>query len=86
MVVNGKPLLQIPSLQAPELILGDNLDVLIGMDIIGQGDFAITKDADNNTVLSFAIPGKKEIDFVPEVDEENISGMNRQQRRALGIK
>ena len=35
-----------------ETNLGDNIDVLVGMDIIGQGDFSIC----NAKVFSFALP------------------------------
>jgi len=38
-------------------------DVLIGMDIIGQGDFAIT-NKDGKTVFSFRLPSTECIDFV----------------------
>ncbi len=40
-------------------------DVLIGMDVIGSGDFAVTH-YEGNTVMSFRIPSKKCIDFVVE--------------------
>lgn len=57
--------------------------VLIGMDIITTGDFAVTNH-NNKTVLSFRIPTSNEIDFVPEAKEHNImlTG-NRQERRAF---
>jgi hypothetical protein len=38
-------------------------DVLIGMDIIGAGDFAVTHK-DNKTTFSFRFPSIEEIDFV----------------------
>ena len=38
-------------------------DVLIGMDIIGQGDFAITHP-DGKTKFTFQIPPQADIDFV----------------------
>lgn len=37
-------------------------DVLIGMDIINQGDFAITNQNDK-TMLSFRMPSRESIDF-----------------------
>ncbi len=37
-------------------------DVLIGMDIIGQGDFAVTH-GDGKTTLSFRVPSVENIDF-----------------------
>lgn len=42
-------------------------DVLIGMDIITVGDFAIT-NATGKTVCSFRVPSTQEIDFVKEID------------------
>lgn len=42
-------------------------DMLIGMDVISQGDFAVTHK-DGKTVFSFRIPSAEEIDFVKEVD------------------
>ena len=60
--------------------------LLIGMDIIGLGDFAVT-NADGKTTFSFRIPSVQEIDFIPDVQENNVmeSG-NRQQRRAFQAK
>jgi predicted aspartyl protease len=56
---------------------------LIGMDIIGIGDFAVT-NFQGKTTLSFRAPSTKEIDLVPEAQENNIMhGGNRQQRKAL---
>lgn len=40
-------------------------DVLIGMDIIGKGDFSISNYS-NKTVLSFRFPSSQETDFVKE--------------------
>ena len=42
-----------------------NADVLIGMDIIGRGDFVVT-NADAQTVVSFRIPSQRKIDFLAE--------------------
>jgi len=38
-------------------------DILIGMDIIGKGDFVIT-NYDGHTVFTFRIPSQEKIDFV----------------------
>ncbi|MBQ3475393.1 MAG: retropepsin-like domain-containing protein [Bacilli bacterium] len=43
--------------------LGPGIDILIGMDIIGLGDFAIS-NVDNKTVFSFRFPSCNIIDFV----------------------
>ncbi|MDP3661312.1 MAG: retropepsin-like aspartic protease [bacterium] len=57
--------------------------LLIGMDIIGLGDFAVT-NASGKTVFSFRIPSVEEIDFIPSAQENNImEGGNRHARRAI---
>lgn len=54
-------------------------DVLIGMDIINAGDFAITHK-NGNSKFTFRVPSIADIDFV---EEENSSRTTtRQQRRA----
>jgi len=40
-------------------------DVLVGMDVIGAGDFAVT-NAGGKTVFSFSVPPTRHIDFVAE--------------------
>jgi len=69
----------------PDSTLADEeqLQVLIGMDIIGMGDFAVT-NVNGKTVLSFRTPSAREIDFIPESNESNVmeSG-NRHTRRAF---
>lgn len=72
-----------------QLIPDDNVlddqqpQLLIGMDIIGLGDFAVT-NANDKTTFSFRIPSVREIDFIPEAQESNImEGGNRQARRAF---
>lgn len=40
----------------------DEYDVIIGMDVICNGDLAITNQ-DNKTTFSFRIPSEREIDF-----------------------
>lgn len=75
-----------------QLIPDDNVSddkqpqLLIGMDIIGLGDFAVT-NANDKTTFSFRIPSVREIDFIPDAQESNVmEGGNRQQRRALQAK
>ena len=46
------------------------IGVLIGMDIILNGDFAVS-NTDNKTAVSFRIPSKSEIDFVPGCNVAN---------------
>lgn len=50
--------------------LGDDIDVLIGMDIIKHGDFSIT-NVNHKTVFSFRTPSMKIIDYVKESQENN---------------
>lgn len=45
------------------------VDVIIGMDILGVGDFAVTHH-NGTTTFSFCCPSRKEIDFVNEVQED----------------
>ena len=47
------------------------IDLLIGMDIIGMGDFAVT-NFNGNTVFSFRIPSIEEIDFLKQVQSVNL--------------
>ena len=45
-------------------------DVLVGMDVIGHGDFAVT-NKDGKTVFSFRVPSIQCIDFVKEFHQKN---------------
>lgn len=57
------------SVKAINGVLND-ADVLIGMDIIGQGDFAVT-NFKGQTKFSFRMPSKAHIDFVAEHKRES---------------
>lgn len=46
-----------------EGIIGGDIDVLIGMDIINLGDFAVT-NFEGKTTFSFRLPSTQQIDFV----------------------
>ena len=59
------------------------VDALIGMDIITSGDFAITNYG-GKTVCTFRIPSKKNIDFVPEANADNIILAKRMKSAAQG--
>ncbi len=81
----------IPSVRVTEAPLTDSneipedqrIGVLIGMDIIGAGDFAVT-NKDEKTTMTFRIPSFDEIDFVPQAKEHNvIESGNREQKRSL---
>ncbi len=45
-------------------------DILIGMDIIAMGDFAIT-NGNGRSSWTFRMPSVEEIDFVKEIQEHN---------------
>jgi len=54
-----------------EDVLGNgNIDMLIGMDVIGVGDFATTHE-NGKTVMSFIVPPISTIDYVPISESEN---------------
>ncbi len=60
--------------------------VLVGMDIIGAGDLAVT-NFEEKTTMSFRMPSVEVIDFVPVAHDHNVmEGGNREQRRALKSK
>lgn len=57
--------------------IGGQFDVLIGMDIISLGDFAVT-NRNKKTVFSFRIPSIAEIDFVKvETPHQDKIGRNQ---------
>ena len=55
-------------------------DVLIGMDIISQGDFAVT-NRDGETWMTFQIPSSHRFDFVKEIETERAMQAKGQQKR-----
>ena len=54
-----------PQLRMIEGVIAGDADVLIGMDIIGAGDFAVT-NKDGKTTFSFRMPSVECIDFVKQ--------------------
>ena len=50
--------------------LTGGFEVLIGMDIIGAGDFAVT-NSNGKTVMSYRYPSIERIDFVEMANEQN---------------
>lgn len=68
-----------PSVRVTECQL-TGADMLIGMDIIGAGDFAVT-NKDGKTVMTYRFPSSKLIDFVVEHRsdkvKEDIADMHR---------
>ncbi len=55
----------IPQLRMTEGVIAGDAEVLIGMDIISQGDFAVT-NKDGKTTFSFRMPSIECIDFVKQ--------------------
>lgn len=91
-ILPNKVTIQYVRVTEVQLIPDDNItddkqpQLLIGMDIIGLGDFAVT-NIKGKTTFSFRIPSVKEIDFIPEAQENNVmEGGNRRQRRAFQAK
>lgn len=60
---------------------GSEADVLVGMDIINKGDFAVT-NWNGRTKFSFRIPSKADIDFVEEANKEHAELERRIRSRA----
>ena len=61
---NRVQIVGLPVIEAGNIV--GHFDVLIGMDIITLGDFAVTNQ-DNKTKLSFQMPSTHDIDFVKEI-------------------
>jgi len=57
-----------PMMRLAKVALHGGIDVLIGMDILGVGDFAVTHN-NGKTTFSFCCPSRREIDFVAEVED-----------------
>jgi hypothetical protein len=52
------------------VLVQGGVEALIGMDILGAGDFAVTHQ-NGHTTFSFCCPSRKEIDFVSEINTPN---------------
>lgn len=52
-------------IRVTEGTIAGEAEVLVGMDIIGQGDFAVS-NRDGKTVFSFRVPSLERIDFVKQ--------------------
>lgn len=58
-------------------VLGNNDGMLIGMDVIGSGDFSVTSE-NGKTVMSYVIPNMDTIDFVKSSNLKNASMLKYQ--------
>ena len=56
----------LPSLRVTEGELAGDVEVLIGMDIMGRGDFAIS-NRNGKTVFTFRMPSLERVDFVEQI-------------------
>jgi hypothetical protein len=70
----------ISAVRVTEAVLSGKTDVLIGMDIISRGDFAIT-NYHGQTWMSFKIPSTSPIDFLPEVNAYNKANLSEEEKR-----
>ncbi len=61
-----------------------SIDVLVGMDIIGHGDFAVS-NAGGKTTFSFRVPSFEEIDFVRQHNASNVVLMKQRNKNARDI-
>jgi hypothetical protein len=59
---------EVYNIRVTEGRLRDQANVLIGMDIINKGDFAVT-NYNGKTVFSFRIPSTERIDFIEQLPE-----------------
>lgn len=54
--------------ECDELSNDGSVDLLLGMNVISQGDFVISNNA-GQTVMTFRVPSLESVDFVKEIDE-----------------
>ena len=56
------------------------LEVILGMDVITQGDFSIT-NLNGNTVFSFRVPSLHRLDYVAEINSAKKQYLRRQEKK-----
>jgi predicted aspartyl protease len=62
--------IRVQGVRVIEAVLSGNTEILIGMDIISHGDFALT-NVNGEACFSFRIPSIKQIDYVEEDKKPN---------------
>lgn len=67
---------QIPGILVSECEDANDFGVIIGMDIITQGDFSIT-NVDEKTITSFRVPSIETIDYVKTAKTLTFAGVGR---------
>jgi predicted aspartyl protease len=71
----------ISGILAAEGSFGEGIGVLIGMDIISMGDFAIS-NFNNKTTFSFRIPSCSRIEIKPPIQTQNVNTLPLQDRNS----
>lgn len=71
--------LKIEDIEVTSGNLGEGVDLLIGMDIISLGDFAIT-NVNNKTVFSFRFPSCKTVDYCKEASTLKLKKLEKEIR------
>ena len=68
----NNPNIMVPCLvtECDELSNDGSIDLLLGMNVINQGDFVIS-NYNNQTVMTFRVPSLCVIDYVAEINEYN---------------
>ncbi|KKT29918.1 MAG: preprotein translocase subunit SecA [Candidatus Collierbacteria bacterium GW2011_GWC2_44_18] len=86
---NGVCVTDIVAFETPDLV--GEPEMLIGMDIIGLGDFSVTQ-ANGHTVMSYRIPSIKDINYAEEAKilmdrftTKNVAASKKQRNRELRI-
>ena len=69
-----------PSLMVTEGSLGEEIGVLIGMDVISCGDFAVT-NRDNRTIFTFRMPSIARHDYVKEHEASERRRLKKTRRK-----
>ena len=68
--LNLPNLLFIPSVRVTQCATNDIFGVIIGMDVISKGDFALT-NVNGVSTFSFCVPGMETIDYVDRITGKN---------------
>ena len=74
---------EVPHLRVCDSKIGEQgIGMLIGMDIINKGDFAVS-NYNGRTVFSFRMPSESTLDFVSGIKASNIIMANRSKKTSL---
>ncbi len=76
---NKVEFVELRAIEVDEL-LGKNVDLLIGMDIIGEGDFAVS-NYQGKTTFTFQMPSQAKIDFVKKIHMDSITKGKRLRKK-----